>query len=95
MGWREGQGTGPRRRDIDKGMTTHDIRKVSGNLNRLIMYRAILDDDIEYRQEIKLAPKNEALISFKQKQDLYGLGYDPLQNIPKHAREKLKPLSSE
>ncbi|CAG8509984.1 5095_t:CDS:10 [Acaulospora colombiana] len=65
MGWREGQGIGPRvikRKKLDEGAD---------------------DEDIDSRfSSFVFAPSNTEIISFDQKNNTYGLGFDPYKNAP-------------
>ncbi|CAG8774339.1 25416_t:CDS:10, partial [Dentiscutata erythropus] len=65
MGWREGQGIGPRvkrkKRDYDDVDNEENEDQIFSTL---------------------FAPKNTSIVSFEQKANNYGLGYNPFENAP-------------
>ncbi|CAG8598017.1 8672_t:CDS:10 [Paraglomus occultum] len=71
MGWREGQGVGPR--------VPASSRKEDGESGS--------DVDSTYTSDITFAPKDTQLIQFNQKNNNFGLGYNPYDNAPEFRRK--------
>ncbi|KAG0229184.1 hypothetical protein BGW41_003170 [Actinomortierella wolfii] len=75
MGWKPGQGIGPRVIKKQKGRENHAEDD------------EVLKEHYE-NGEITFAPQDSALITFDHKSDHYGLGYDPYQSAPEFDRKR-------
>ncbi|KAG9286826.1 hypothetical protein G9A89_012376 [Geosiphon pyriformis] len=77
MGWREGQGIGPR---IQKKNSQNQDHSES-------------DDEI-YPSGVSFPPKDNAMITFDQKNNTFGLGFNPYENAPEFAVKAQSDRSS-
>jgi len=77
MGWRDGQGVGPRRKRVHEkvGQGDGDGGRGDGDEGE---HDALL-------REFKFAPKDVEIFEATVKDDLFGLGFDPLANTPEFA----------
>jgi G patch domain-containing protein 1 len=73
MGWREGQGIGPRAKRKVKKRAAEDGGHES-------------DSDDPYAANFTFAPQNTSVFSVAPKNDVYGLGYDPHVGAPEFKR---------
>ncbi|CAG8525513.1 10696_t:CDS:10 [Cetraspora pellucida] len=68
MGWREGQGIGPR---VKRKKKDNDVFEDIDN-----------EDNDDQMPNALFAPKNTSIVSFEQKSNNYGLGFNPFENAP-------------
>ncbi|KAG0314300.1 hypothetical protein BGZ99_008221 [Dissophora globulifera] len=70
MGWKPGQGIGPR-------VTKRQKKSKDGQLS---------DDDVDLPANMTFAPIDSAIVVFINKSDNFGLGYDPYKDAPEFDR---------
>eukprot|EP00741_Cyanophora_paradoxa_P015085 tig00020848_g14556.t1 len=109
MGWREGQGIGPKRAkkrqkttkerageyNSDKALID-TLRNQSSTLNEGEVVAVDLDDVVDSEEGSQLvAPTDVSSYEAKPKTDFYGLGFDPLASVPELSKlRELKQAAS-